>query len=109
MVFGFSKFSGVHGGVDGNGHPQGGVHGDLGNHWVGVDVHANWDHDHGLTVGVGGHVNLGPVHVGGSVDTDIHGHGTVSGSVKTDFEPGNSVEHKVSHGFLFGRRHIAKI
>lgn len=92
--------------MDSKGHLEGGAHADVGNHYVGVDAHVNYDHDHGLTVGVGGHVNVGPVHVGGSVDTDLHGHASVSGSVKTDIEPGQSVEHKASHGFVFGKRKL---
>ena len=99
--------SGVHGGVDGHGHLEGGVHADFGNHYAGVDAHVNYDHDHGLTVGIGGHLNAGPFHLGGSVDTDLHGHASVSGSVKTDDGAGTSVEHKVGHDFnLFGKRHI---
>ena len=91
---------------------QGGVHGGLGNHYVGAELHVNYDHDHGLTVGLGGHVNLGPVHVGGSVDTDIHGHASVSGSLSAG-SGGHSISHSASHSFslsdLFGKRHLAKL
>ena len=55
---------------------------------------------------------MGPVHVGGSVDTDIHGHASVSGSVSAGHD-GHSLSHSASHSFslsdLFGKRHNAKL